>query len=232
MLSRRSGIDWRRIVAFTIIIRRRGSYSSSRSAIRCSWCRFLGIRSMITEHAYRMGTVVSFATCLIVAGCSVDSSGSPAAPAASTQSAADASTNLPIAPSGPNQSKDWPMWRGPMGNGISTETDWTSDWPAEGPKKLWSRDVVGIGFSSCAVVGDFLYTLGHDPNTPEKEKAGELTDDHVLCMDAETGRRIWEYRYACKQVADLNEGGPARRRPSMATVSIRLARKATCSAST
>ena len=99
------------------------------------------------------------------------------------------------------------MWRGPMGNGISTETDWTSDWPAEGPTKLWS-DEVGIGFSSCAVVDGLLYTLGHEPNTPEKEKAGELTNDNVWCIDAATGRRIWHYSYPCKQVADLNEGGP------------------------
>jgi outer membrane protein assembly factor BamB len=99
------------------------------------------------------------------------------------------------------------MWRGPEGTGISSETDWTSDWPATGPKQLWSAEV-GTGFSSCAIVAGRLYTLGHEPNSPEKEKAGQLTLDTVWCFDAATGRHIWRCDYRCKQVADLNEGGP------------------------
>ncbi len=30
-------------------------------------------------------------------------------------------------------SLDWPNWRGPQKNGISSETDWSCDWPAQGP---------------------------------------------------------------------------------------------------
>jgi outer membrane protein assembly factor BamB len=149
------------------------------------------------------------ATGLFAVGCSTDPSGSPpVAGKTQAQSAAAPSSPAPIAAAAASiQPDDWPMWRGPKGNGISAETDWTSDWPTAGPKKLWT-DEVGVGFSSCAVVGGHIYTLGHEPNTPEKEKAGELTDDTVWCFDAATGREIWKYAYRCKQVANLHEGGP------------------------
>ena len=45
---------------------------------------------------------------------------------------------------------DWPQFRGPNRNGITTEADWSPQWPAAGPARLWSAQV-GIGFSSVAV---------------------------------------------------------------------------------
>src|SRR5258705_4996438 len=41
---------------------------------------------------------------------------------------------------------DWPQWRGPHRNGISTESIRT-DWPTDGPTRLWEARV-GEGFSS------------------------------------------------------------------------------------
>ena len=32
---------------------------------------------------------------------------------------------------------DWPRWRGPHGDGISREVDWSHDWGKDGPKQLW-----------------------------------------------------------------------------------------------
>ena len=34
---------------------------------------------------------------------------------------------------------DWPRWRGVDQNGISPEGGWATDWPADGPAKLWLR---------------------------------------------------------------------------------------------
>src|SRR5688572_11582834 len=34
-------------------------------------------------------------------------------------------------------SADWPQWRGLARDGISQEKDWSSQWPKEGPTKLW-----------------------------------------------------------------------------------------------
>jgi outer membrane protein assembly factor BamB len=55
---------------------------------------------------------------------------------------------------------DWPQWRGPNRDDVSRETGLLQDWPAGGPKLLWTYDDAGAGFSGPAVVGDVLYTMG------------------------------------------------------------------------
>jgi len=91
---------------------------------------------------------------------------------------------------------DWPQWRGPDRNGISTESGWTAVWPKEGPKRLW-RASVGTGFSSLAVSKGRVYTLGNTADT-----------DTLFCLDAETGSVVWKHSYPCSPVAVRHEGGP------------------------
>lgn len=91
---------------------------------------------------------------------------------------------------------DWPQWRGPHRDGISTERGWTTDWPAEGPALLWEA-TVGIGFSSVAVAQGRLYTLGNTNET-----------DTVWCFDAATGALKWRHSYACPLDPQYYEGGP------------------------
>lgn len=62
--------------------------------------------------------------------------------------------------SGFTQADDWPQWRGPQRDGISRETGLLRNWPAEGPRRVWLCDDVGLGYSGMAVVGETLYTLG------------------------------------------------------------------------
>ena len=45
---------------------------------------------------------------------------------------------------------DWPNWRGPQHNGISSEPNWIGDEPAYEPVILWEQQV-GMGFSSTAI---------------------------------------------------------------------------------
>lgn len=55
---------------------------------------------------------------------------------------------------------DWPQFRGPHRTGKSAETGLLKEWPAEGPKLLWSVEGLGTGYSSMAVVDGTIYTLG------------------------------------------------------------------------
>jgi outer membrane protein assembly factor BamB len=87
-------------------------------------------------------------------------------------------------------STDWPRWRGPGNDGISTETGWTTDWPKEGPKVLW-RASVGVGFSSVSVADGRVYTMGN--------KDGQ---DIVWCFAADSGKELWTHKYACDPVRE------------------------------
>src|SRR5262245_59235680 len=58
------------------------------------------------------------------------------------------------------QRGDWSRWRGPNLDGISLETGLLSEWPAEGPPLVWRVKGLGRGFSSVAIAGGKIYTLG------------------------------------------------------------------------
>jgi outer membrane protein assembly factor BamB len=84
----------------------------------------------------------------------------------------------------------WPQWRGPNRDGISPETGWRKDWPAEGPRQLW-RAEVGVGMSSPVVADGRLFTHGNDGNG----------NDNLLALDAATGAELWRYSIPCKSDA-------------------------------
>ena len=80
------------------------------------------------------------------------------------------------------QQADWYRWRGPNQTGVSIEADWSHDWEGK-PPVIW-RQEVGLGFSSCVVSGNRLYTMGH-----------RQEQTHVVCLQAHTGQRLWQYSY-------------------------------------
>jgi outer membrane protein assembly factor BamB len=55
---------------------------------------------------------------------------------------------------------DWPQWRGPNRDGISTETGLARQWPAGGPPVVWSAPGVGAGYGSVAIKGDRVFVQG------------------------------------------------------------------------
>jgi outer membrane protein assembly factor BamB len=80
---------------------------------------------------------------------------------------------------------DWPRWRGPKGDGISEERDWSPAQLLPAPKVLWKTNV-GAGYSACTTSGTFLFTMGNDGK-----------QDTVWCLDAATGAEVWRFSYDC-----------------------------------
>ena len=89
---------------------------------------------------------------------------------------------------------DWPCWNGPEHNGVSRETGWSVEGKSE---PLW-RAQVGLGYSSFALQGGRLFTLGHD---------AEKKLDTVFCFDAESGKPLWTHSYASELWAQSHGGG-------------------------
>ncbi len=83
-----------------------------------------------------------------------------------------------------SETHDWPQWRGPNRDGLSTETGLLASWPTGGPPLLWQQPS-GEGFSSVAVVKGRLYTMLEDG-----------AQEAIVCWDAATGRELWRHRYA------------------------------------
>lgn len=75
---------------------------------------------------------------------------------------------------------DWPQWRGPDLNGIGRETGLLKKWPKGGPSQLWQTDSVGVGYSSIAVAGGRIFTLGDIDGV-----------EHALCLDVQNGNTLW-----------------------------------------
>jgi len=75
---------------------------------------------------------------------------------------------------------DWPQWRGPNRDGVSTETGLLKDWPAGGPPLVWKTKGLGDGYSTVSVVGDRIFT------------AGERADSSfVTALNVEDGKPVW-----------------------------------------
>ena len=60
----------------------------------------------------------------------------------------------------PASAADWPQWRGPRRDGVSSDTGLLEQWPPEGPKLIGKITGLGAGFSSIAIVNGKIFTMG------------------------------------------------------------------------
>jgi outer membrane protein assembly factor BamB len=120
---------------------------------------------------------------------------------------------------------EWPSWRGPNRDGISTEKGLLQEWPEDGPTLAWQASGLGKGMSSVAISGGRIFTMGNlrggtsliamnledgailwaspvgggKPNcTPTVD--GDLVyalgrSGDLVCVEAATGKEVWRTVY-------------------------------------
>src|SRR5439155_4908453 len=81
---------------------------------------------------------------------------------------------------------DWWHWRGPSQNGVSPETGLPDKWSPDGENLIWKAP---YGCRSTPLVLNgrvyFINYLGE----------GETIQERVMCLDADTGKFIWEHKF-------------------------------------
>ena len=90
--------------------------------------------------------------------------------------------------------RDWPGFRGPARDGRVPGTVFSTDWSNDPPREVWRRRV-GLGWSSFAVVGDYLFT---------QEQRGE--EELVVCYRADTGKPVWVNRIEARFDSPMGVG--------------------------
>src|SRR5260370_798837 len=94
---------------------------------------------------------------------------------------------------------DWPQFRGPKRDGVSSETGLLQMWPADGPPLVWTYAEAGLGYSVNPMGG------GLDDPTPlgwGYAWAPLVDGDQLICvpggkhgllagLDKKTGKVLW-----------------------------------------
>ncbi len=81
---------------------------------------------------------------------------------------------------GNHSAADWPQWRGPRRDGVSSEQGLLQSWSDQGPPAAWSAKGLGRGYASIAIADGKIYTMGKLDNAV-----------HLLALDGADGHKLW-----------------------------------------
>ena len=95
----------------------------------------------------------------------------------------------------PTATGNWPQWRGPNRDGVSQDKGLLQAWPDGGPRKIFTATGLGGGFSSVAVTGGRIFTLGD-------RRDGQYT----MAFNEADGKPLWATRVG--ETHEDEYGGP------------------------
>jgi len=103
-----------------------------------------------------------------------------------------------------SRAEDWPQWLGALRDGIWHETGIITELPAAGPPVKW-RLPIGAGYTGPSVANGRLFVMDRTANDELSEEARQAMKkdgfqpggERVLCLDVNTGEKLWEYVYDC-----------------------------------
>jgi hypothetical protein len=75
---------------------------------------------------------------------------------------------------------DWPQWQGPDRTRMSKETGLLKEWPAGGPRVIWTANNLGTGYGSMSVAGDRVFVQG-----------ARGQSSFVIALNRADGKEVW-----------------------------------------
>ncbi|HTI51419.1 MAG TPA: PQQ-binding-like beta-propeller repeat protein [Planctomycetaceae bacterium] len=82
---------------------------------------------------------------------------------------------------------DWPQWRGPHRDAVSTEKGLQQQWNEQGPPLAWKASGLGEGLASVVIADGRIFTMG-------KQHGSEF----LLALSAEDGHPLWSTKVGLK----------------------------------
>jgi outer membrane protein assembly factor BamB len=94
---------------------------------------------------------------------------------------------------------DWPQWRGPNRDGVWAETGILAEFTDPTLPRKWSVPI-SSGYSGPTVADGRVYVTDRQTQPDQVER--------VHCLDWQTGRTLWTYRYECRYESVSYTAGP------------------------
>jgi outer membrane protein assembly factor BamB len=91
--------------------------------------------------------------------------------------------------------EDWPGWRGPRGDGTSTETGVPLKW-SQTENIVWKTPIPGKGHSSPVIWGDRIFVSS---SVDDQQK------QQLLCLERTTGKVIWTQEQSFKKQLKIHK---------------------------
>ncbi len=95
----------------------------------------------------------------------------------------------------PASSNDWPQWRGPDRSGVSRERGLLNDWPAAGPRRVWTASNLGAGYGSAAIAGSRVLVQG-----------STRSNSTVSALNRGDGKLVWTQTIGRANTNDRGSG--------------------------
>ena len=102
------------------------------------------------------------------------------------------------------QAADWPQYLGQNRDGVYPGEALTRAWSSDGPKVLWRKRNIGAG------MGGIVLAKGRAILFHEVKRY-----DTIECLDAKTGKTLWENNYASSFVAGYGSAAGPRATPTI-----------------
>lgn len=89
---------------------------------------------------------------------------------------------------------DWPQFRGPTGDGVTTDSNLPLTW-SEKENLVWRTELPGPGSSSPIIAGDKVFLTSYSGYGLDVKKPGDIKNlkRHALCLDKATGKILWNH---------------------------------------